>query len=156
MRFRSVPVPTVSKAEQELLDKLEGLSQQVATLNGQLRGRKTVLDLTEETNKLKTEIADLQIQKSKLTEEHEREKREVQHYVGLEKKRQTVEIEQARREATLAVREENLESDKKRFEAHIEFVEKQTAQHLGDIKDLLGQVMGHIPNVNVDIVREAK
>lgn len=48
-------------------------------------------------------------------------KREVEHKVGLERKRQEFEIQQAKRETEVKVREENLAADKERFKAEMNF-----------------------------------
>jgi chromosome segregation ATPase len=138
----------------ELREELERLTTEVSKISGQLKSRKDVLALTDEAIDLKEKIQDLKIEKSRLTEEHDKEKREVQHFVGLEKKRQEVEMDQATRGAKLDVREANLEADKERFEKHIQFVEKRMTDHLGDMKDLLTQVMERIPTVSVNMGRD--
>ena len=147
--------PEIKEVEEEVVDDLHELRSAVDKILKLVEGRKNVVALTDEVVALKTSIADLEINKSKLTESHEREKREVQHFVGLEKKRQEVEIDQATREATLKVREENLDADKARFDDHIKFVEEKQAKHLDDIKALLSQVMDRIPTVTVDVTKSA-
>lgn len=137
--------------EESVVDELKELRGTVDKILRLVEGRKNVVALTDQVTTLKTEIADLEINKSKVTEVHEREKREVQHFVGLEKKRQEVELDQAKREAKLSVREENLAADKKRFDDHVKFVEDRMDKHLGDIKDLLSKVMERIPTVTVDL-----
>lgn len=141
------------QVEEDVVDELRDLRLAVDKILRLVEGRKNVVALTDEVVKLKTEISDLEINKSKLTEAHEREKREVQHFVGLEKKRQEVELDQAKREATLKVREENLAADKQRFDDHVKFVEERMDRHIADIKDLLEQVMTRIPTVTVDMTK---
>ena len=142
--FKKVETTEVREDVVEDLRELRGSVDKILRL---IDGRKNVVTLTSEVVDLKNQIADLEINKSQLTEAHEREKREVQHFVGLEKRRQEVEIVQSTREATLAVREANLDADKLRFEEHIKFVEAAQAKHLEDIKDLLGKVIERIPTM---------
>lgn len=129
---------------------LNRLSSEVAKIRDDLKSRKDVLALTNDIVELKERLADLKVQESVVKEKHARETREVQHFVGLEKKRQEVELDQATREAKLDVREENLKADKERFDSHVKFVEDRMNTHLGDMKDLLTSVMERIPTVTVD------
>jgi hypothetical protein len=78
----------VSKEEKELIDRLRKLEP--------------VGVLSEQVIKLKREISDLEIKKSKADETHAREERELRHMIGLEKKRQEFEIAQAKRETELS------------------------------------------------------
>lgn len=153
MKLRKEKAQELIEQEGTILDRLADLQTELVKVNAKLSARKDVLALTDDVIDLKKKIADLEIQESVLTEKHEREKREVQHFVGLEKNRQKMEIEHSKREATLTVREENLEADKERFEQHIAFVEKRMDTHLKDMKDLLTSVMDRIPTVNVDVQR---
>jgi len=92
----------------------------------------------------------LRISKSRVTEEHEREKRELTHMIGLEKKRQEVELTQGKREATLTVREENLKADRERFEEQMNFTRERFEKEVGYLKDLMGEVLDRLPTVTVD------
>src|SRR5438132_759868 len=97
----------VSKEEKELIERLRKLEP--------------VSALSEQVLTLKRSIADLEIQKSKREEEHAKQERELRHMIGLEKKRQEVEIAQSKKDTELTVREGNLAADKKRFEENLKF-----------------------------------
>lgn len=129
----------VSKEEKELIQRLRNLEP--------------VSALSTQVVTLKRQITDLEIQKSKQTEEHAREERELRHMIGLEKKRQEVEIVQAKRETTLTVREENLKTDKARFEEQLKFNTERFATMEKYLKEMVGEILQRLPNVNVDIQR---
>lgn len=134
----------------ELLEEIRGLRRDVAALKGEREALREEAALADSIQTLKVKVEDLKIEKGRLTEEHAREKREVEHMVGLEKNRQKVEMEQATRDAKLTVREENLAADKDRFDKHVEFIEERFGEEVGYLKDLMGQVLGRLPTVSVD------
>lgn len=96
-----------------------------------------------------------------MREEFDRREREVLHQVGLEKKRQeaaaeitTKEVEHARREAELSVRETNLAEERKRFEAQMAFVTERFNTMEEYMRDTQGQILSRLPNVNMNINRD--
>jgi hypothetical protein len=138
------------REKKELNDSIIALKTEIAELRGERKARQKELGLTDDVIRLKTDIEDLRISKSRLTEEHEREKRELTHMVGLEKKRQEVELTQGKQAATLAVREENLTADRKRFEEQMAFTSKRFESEVGYLKELMVQVLERLPTVTVD------
>lgn len=132
--------------EQRLLDQLETLSTQVAELKGERSATKEVLTLTEQVQKLRKEIADLEVSKSKIEEKNERERREIEHMVGLEKNRQKQELELGLREAKLEVSEANLDADKKRFDESVKFIKDETAS----TRKLVTELLDRLPKVTID------
>lgn len=93
---------------------------------------------------LKEEIETLKIEKGRREEEFQRREREVEHKVGLERKRQEFEVSSAKREATLSVREENLKADRARFEEQMKFHDKRFTEEVGYLKGMLEQVLGRL------------
>lgn len=112
---------------------------------------KDAATLTAEVAKLKGEIEDLTIQKSRKEEEFARKEREVEHKVGLERKRQEFELTSGKKEAILEVREKNLEADRKRFEDQMQFHEKRFTEEVTYLKDMIGQVMERLPNISAEV-----
>lgn len=133
-----------------LADAITALKAEIAELRGERKARQKELSLTDDVIRLKTDIEDLRIAKSRLTEEHDREKRELTHMVGLEKKRQEVELAQGKRDAILEVREENLEADRERFDESMKFTRERFEQEVGYLKDLMKEVLDRLPTVTVD------
>lgn len=131
-------------------DEFSEIKEQLASLRSEKRVVTQELALTEEVVRLKKEIVGLEIEKSKKTEDHEREARELRHMIGLEKKRQEFEVEQAKRETTVGVREENLAADKARFTEQMQFHEDRFKAEVGYLKDMIGQVLDRLPTVTVD------
>ena len=127
----------LSKDERELVERLRKLEPLGA--------------LSEEVMKLKREIATLEINKSKAKEDHDRQERELRHMIGLEKKRQEVEIEQAKRETTLKVREENLKSEREQFEKNLKFNTERFEAMETYLKGMMTDILARLPNVNVEL-----
>jgi hypothetical protein len=138
-------------------DRQDRLADEIAELRGEVKGLRrerdaatTSLDLADEVVELKTELEDLRISKGRLTEDNERKVREVEHKVGLERKRQEFEIEQARREADVTVREEALKEQEKRFQEHLKFNSERFDSQVTYLQKIVRQVLDRLPTVNVD------
>lgn len=129
-----------SREEAELLKRLRSI---------QSNEPDTVTALSADVIRLKTQIATLEINRDKMKEDHDREDRELRHMIGLEKKRQEVEMAQATREAKLAVREENLANERKEFERQLAFNTERFQTMEKYMKDMFADVLGRLPNINV-------
>lgn len=132
--------------EQKLLSQLETLSAQVAELKGERKANRDLITLTDQVATLKEEISDLEVSKSRLEEKNARERRELEHMVGLEKKRQETELELGRREAKIEVAEQNLEADRTRFEESVTFIKDETAS----TRKLVSELLDRLPKVTID------
>jgi len=135
----------VSREEKELIQQLRKLSPLSETSG-----------LTAEVLALKRQIADLEIQKSQREEEHAKQERELRHMVGLEKKRQEVEIAQAKRDTELTVREGNLAADRKRFDEQLKFNTERFEKMESYLKSMLSDILLRLPNVNLELKRTSK
>ncbi len=124
---------------QELCQRREGVTQEVI--------------LSAEVIDLKKRIVELEIEEGKIKEGHEKEDRELRHMIGLEKERQKFEVQQAKRETTVVVREENLSADKKRFADQMQFQEKRFTEEVGYLKALMESILGRLPNIDVNVKR---
>jgi len=106
------------------------------------------LELSDKIVTLKNRIVELEIKESKITETHQKEERELKHMIGLEKKRQEFEIQQARKETAVGVREENLAADKKRFEDQMAFHNARFEEEVKYLKEIMGQILKRLPDVS--------
>src|SRR2546425_3881351 len=95
-------------ASEKILTELRDLKRQVAEIQGERDAVREDLKLSQNVVRLREELETLRIEKDRKQEEHAREKRDTEHMVGLQKKRQEFEEDAAKREAVLTVREENL------------------------------------------------
>lgn len=143
--------------KRELDNSILELKKQIAELKLNREAAERRLELADEAVKLKEQIETLKIEKGRITEDNAREKREVTHMVGLERKRQEFEAEQAKKsvetaraEAILTVREENLSQEREAFEAHMKFQNDRFQSEVGYLKELMGQILDRLPTVNVD------
>lgn len=146
------PAATSSDLDR-LAAEVRKLSKEVAELTGQKDYLDETVSLTEKINSLQRTITDLEIKKDRIEEKHAREVREVEHKVGLERNRQEFEAEQsrqeidaARREAILEVREENLAQEREAFEKQMEFVTKRFTEEVEGLRKFLNKLM---PDVTV-------
>lgn len=105
------------------------------------------LKLSGQVENLRKQVSDLEIQRDKKNEEYARKEREVEHMVGLERKRSEFETASAKREATIAVREESLKAERERFEKQMAFQNDRFTQEVGYLKEMIGRVLEAIPNV---------
>jgi predicted nucleic acid-binding Zn-ribbon protein len=128
-----------------LMEELAGLKRQVAELKGDREGHGRAQKLESEIAKLKRDLTDKQIDYDREHERWEREKREVEHMVGLQRKRSEYENEAATREAKLVVREENLTAQQERFDEHVAFIEKRFDQQFRSLEKLTGQILERMP-----------
>lgn len=135
---------------QELLDEIRHLSKEVAELRGERDAGKDAIKLSDSIVRLKKELTTVQIEKDRETERHDREKREVEHMVGLEKKRQEFEVDAAKRDVKLTVREENLKEDRQRFEQEMKFTRERFEKEVGYLQDLMKQVLKRLPTVSIE------
>ena len=109
----------------------------------------SALRLSGQLTKLREELETLRIEKGRKEEEFTRKEREVEHKVGLERKRQEFEIQQAKREATVTLREENLAADRKRFEDQMEFHNKRFTEEVTYLKDMVAKVLERLPTAEI-------
>jgi hypothetical protein len=136
--------PTSARFD-ELMEQLASLKTQIAELQGDRVGQRKAKSLEDELVKLKRDLTDKQIEFDREQEKWDREKREVEHMVGLQRKRGEFETGAAEREARLSVREENLASAQKRFDEHVAFIEKRFDQQFESLNGLMEKFLERMP-----------
>lgn len=150
----------IDKASQERLEMLATeigkLSGHVAELQGKLTFAQEEAELRDKLMALQEEVSALEITKSEITEKHEREKREIEHMVGLEKSRQEQELELGRREAELDAREANLTAEKKRFEDNLEFNNERFEKMETYLTELAKALLDRLPDVTLKATATAE
>lgn len=130
-----------------LMDELADLKTAVAELKGERAATGKLRTLEQEYADTKKKLTDLQIEFDREKEKHEREKREVEHLVGLERKRSEFEREAAVTEAKVAVREENLSAEQKRFEDQMKFITQRFEKEIDASKELMVEILSRLPKV---------
>lgn len=128
-----------------LMEELTSLKRSVAEIKGERAAGKRVIDLEREYASTKRELTDLQIEFDREKERHAREKREVEHLVGLERKRSDFEREAAIKEAKVTVREENLAAQTERFEEQMSFITTRFEKEVGYVKEIMADVLARLP-----------
>ena len=134
----------------ELVEEIRKLTREVAELKGERDAGREAVSLARDITRLKKELTDLEIDKDRQEEAHEREKREVEHMVGLQRRRSEMETEAAQRDVKLTVREENLKQDRDRFEKEMEFTRERFEKEVGYLQDLMREVLSRLPTVSVE------
>ncbi|KKL98858.1 hypothetical protein LCGC14_1820270 [marine sediment metagenome] len=110
---------------------------------------KTIADLNKKVKELREVAETAKIEKDRREEVFAKKEREVEHKVGLERTRQKFETEQAKREATVTVREENLTADRTRFEGQMKFQQDRFTEEVSYLKDMVGQVLKRLPDASI-------
>jgi hypothetical protein len=103
------------------------------------------LGLSARIVSLEREKTAKEIELDRVKEQHAREKREVEHMVGLHKDRVKQEIELAKREQSITVREENLKADRERFEQQMQFMQKRMETELERLNNLTSEILERLP-----------
>lgn len=133
-----------------LTEEIRTLSKRVASLKGERDNVNEELGLSTRITALEREKTAKEIELDRVKEEHAREKRDIEHMVGLHKSRVTQEIELAKREQTITVREENLKADRDRFEDQMKFMQKRMETELERLNKLTSEILTRLPTVKVD------
>lgn len=128
------------------LARIETLSQQLATLSGEVAAKSELLGLANEYEQAKKQVVDMELKMATLTEEHERQIREVEHKIGLHKIQTEHDVKAARKEAELAVREEGLNAQKDQFKDQMEFMSKRMENEIESQRDLMEKILSRLPN----------
>jgi len=108
-----------------------------------------VIDLGKEIMGLRTELETLKIEKVRREEEYARREREIEHKVGLERKRQEQEVALAIREAKVTAKEEAVTADRKRFEEQMKFHEQRFSEEVKYLKEMVGNVLERLPTATI-------
>lgn len=125
-------------------------------VRGALEDTDSTLKKIGDVTKLREEIETLKIEKARRDEEYARKDREIEHKVGLERKRQETELSLATREAKLSAQEEALKADRKRFEDQLTFHEKRFTEEVGYLKDMIGQLAARLPDTTLALTGTVK
>lgn len=140
----------IAGREAHLRRAIESITKDLTeSVTRDLQGIKSVSDLAHRVRDLRAQVETLETEKARKQEEFSRREREVEHKVGLERKRQEFELTSAKREAVLAVREENLKADRARFEEQMGFHEKRFTEEVSYLKELMTEIMKRLPDVSL-------
>ena len=139
-----------STTETRIKRTVEALLRQVLDDADTTLGKiKTIQHLNAKVKDLREQAETATIEKDRREEEYSRKDRKVEHKVGLERTRQKFEVEQAKRETTVHVREENLEADKERFKGEMEFQRKHLEDEIGSLRELVQGMLKRLPSAEI-------
>jgi DNA repair exonuclease SbcCD ATPase subunit len=125
------------------------LAEELSGLRADVKALKSERDETAERNRLRDQIAELKRERANLTEDNARKIRETEHKTGLLKTKQEQDLAHARRQTELEVREANLQADKDRFRAEMDFQREQLQKQIGSTEDILKAVLDRLPAIDV-------
>lgn len=150
--------------ESDLLERIESAAKALAETQGVLAAKTAQLGVAEDYEAAKKQVVDLEIQIQKKDEDFARKERETEHKLGLH--RQQIESErkimlaeaQAEKltsveEAKLAVREENLNAERERFNQEIEFRTERFEAEAATLRNLTEQILQRLPNVTASFTQ---
>lgn len=127
----------------------EAMDESIAAVTRKYASLKTVDSLNAIKLKLQEEIETMKIEKAGMVEQHQREKREIEHKVGLHKMRQVQEIELAKREATVKAEEGNLEQKEEAFTERMEFFKEQLDTQVDYLQDMMKDILKRLPSAEI-------
>ncbi|MGJ0510216.1 MAG: hypothetical protein ACR652_24480 [Methylocystis sp.] len=122
----------------------------------ELSSIKSMSDLSAKVKELREELEALQAATARKQEEFDRRERDVEHKIGLERKRQELEQQKqqleltaSKREAIVQLREENLAADRKRFAEQMEFHDQRFTQEVTYLKEIIGDIAKRLPSAEI-------
>jgi len=135
----------------ELEKQIDNLTREIDRLHKAIDDKTEELGLSDEVVALKKQITTLEITASKKNEEFDKRERELEHMIGLERKRQEVELAQAKRDAELTVRETNLDAATNNLKEQMEFFKSEMGKQVAYLKDdIVKALLNRLPTVTVD------
>jgi hypothetical protein len=134
----------------ELTEKIEALTRNVAALKGEKAAATEELGLSTRVVELQREKVTLEIELDRVKEKHAREKREIDHKLGLHRKQVDVEVDLAKREQVVAIREEALTQQQTRFEEEMNFMRDRMQGEIDRVSALTSEILEWLPVVKVD------
>jgi len=129
----------------ELEKVVKGAVEEVVSKS--VKDATSVFAKIKEINALKEEIETLKLEKRVKEWDFEKREMEIEHKIGLERKRQEFEKDEAKRLAVVEVREENLKAQEARFDEQVDFVTKRFTEEVGYLKDIVGQVLACVQGI---------
>lgn len=156
--FFKEPGAKAVQAQGDLVDLAKSLQDSIDNL----ANKSESVRLTRKTTQLKETLVELEIQQKKKEEDWAREKREIEHKVGLQKTRgeQELELEKEKaanehaaavKEAELAVRESHMDDKEKMFEERIKALTKGLEDQIEYLhSSIVKELMKRLPIFNVD------
>ena len=131
--------------------RIRQIVEQTVTGLGKDMGESISVNLKKlkDVGKLSLELEELKIEKLRREEEYEKRERELEHKVGLERKRQEFEIEQAKREAKVEIKEGNLAEKEKTFEERMAFMTERFEKEVDQYHTQLSSMMEKIPTAEI-------
>lgn len=143
-------IPKRDKAAREDSER-QRLADELAGLRAEVKALRTERDSTREVTDLKRKIEQLKLEKDRLEEDNARKIRETEHKTGLLRTKQEHDVEHARRMAQLEVREQNLDADRKRFEAEMAFQREHMQREVDRFDGIAKALMERLPTIDVSL-----
>jgi predicted RNase H-like nuclease (RuvC/YqgF family) len=136
--------------EEQVGNVVAGIVQsQFGTIKKEIGEIGDVLALKRKKSELEGQIEKLKLEHANFKEDQARQVRETEHKVGLVKKQHEQEIEFAKREVALEVKEQTLDADRKRFEEQMKFEREQLEGQIGHLRDIIDPLLRALPSAEI-------
>lgn len=147
--YKQTPVGAIEERIKEsnrvtFIDLLNSLDTVTSKAVNEL---KSMVDLSSTVDKLQKELAKVKNEKSSIEEGFARTQREIEHKLGLERARQSQELELATREAKLKAKEDNLQSERDLFKKEMDFRQNRFMEEVTYQRGLSEQLLSVIPGI---------
>jgi len=121
----------------------------VSSINSDLKELETYAKVRAEVTRLRKELEVAKIEKDRQDETFARKEREIEHKVGLEKKRQEQELDLVKKEVALEAREKGVVEREKAFEDRMKFMQERFEAEVKYQRELLERMMKRLPSAEI-------
>ncbi len=125
------------------------VEDQFGTIRDEIGNIGDVLALKRKKGELEEQIETLKLEHANFKEDQARQVRETEHKIGLVKRQHEQEVEFAKREVALEVKEKTLDADRKRFEEQMKFEREQLEGQIGHLRDIIDPLLRALPSAEI-------
>lgn len=134
-----------------LLSEITELRVEIKELRTERGDLRTRDELEQKVAQLRRDLTQKQIDYDREAEKWARERREVEHKVGLQQEKADFDADAARRTAILEVREENLTAAQEQAAKELAFTKEQMQVTQAFLEQNFAKVLERLPDISVDL-----
>jgi hypothetical protein len=143
-------ITTKSKIDQLIKESVDQILSNISgKANDLLDDIKQAGGLQERIKELLGERTKLEIERDKKNEEYARKDREIEHKIGLERKRQEQELDLATRGAVLKAKEDNLTAERELFKKEMAFRQDRFMEEVKYQRELSEKLLQAMPKMTI-------
>jgi DNA repair exonuclease SbcCD ATPase subunit len=145
--FKSSKQETVERIVESSVRRV--ITSELSGLRDRLSQFQEIGALTDERNRLAKQVEDLKLSRDREKETSERTTREIEHKLGLHKAQVEFEVVKARDEAKIEIEKTNLDTERKQFEEHTKFIQKQMQDQVEHLRGIIDPLLAALPSADI-------